>query len=232
MQRHQLFDHPMFEEQPLRDILAPFGFEVSVGTIEPPIDPIYDEAADVDAYSNDPVAYINSLAFNHPEGFTEIDRGENDEGDIYSAAVRAKTAFAQALLCGDALAAHVVRLQEALAPFADAWQRREPKGDPSTRSYQRRLERALGVFYSNGNMDDRALTGQHLREAASALSAPIDIASLASLKAQWQAEALDEAAMDIRADYGHLTQYNVSLMAAGVEGYARTKRRQYEGGES
>lgn len=36
MYRHQIFDHPMFEEQPLRDILEPFGFEVSIKLTEPP----------------------------------------------------------------------------------------------------------------------------------------------------------------------------------------------------
>ncbi|WP_280568142.1 hypothetical protein [Chromohalobacter sp. 296-RDG] len=91
----------------------------------------------------------------------------------------------------DALSAHVERLHETLSPFAQAWLRREPEGVPGTKGYQRRLERALGVFYSNGNMEDCPLTGEHLREAAQALSAPVGAAGLARLKAQWQAEALN-----------------------------------------
>lgn len=104
--RHQLLDHPMFEEQPLQDILEPFGFEVSLRTTEPPIDLACDDPDAINNYAADPQAYIEGLAFQHPSGFTEIDRGENDEGDIYSVAVRAKTVFAQLLLCADSTFAH------------------------------------------------------------------------------------------------------------------------------
>ncbi|TFH86626.1 hypothetical protein EQG41_11795 [Billgrantia azerbaijanica] len=101
MHTHQLLAHPLFDERPLREIFEPFGFEVSIKLTEPPIDPACDDPADLDAYANDPQAYINGLAFEHPAGFTEVDRSENDEGDIYSVAVRAKTVFAQLLLCAD-----------------------------------------------------------------------------------------------------------------------------------
>ncbi|SHK37121.1 hypothetical protein [Halomonas caseinilytica] len=100
MHNHQLLDHPLFEERPLKDVLEPFGFEVNIETVEPPIDPALDNAEDVDAYANDPLAYIAGLSFEHPTGFTEIHRNENED-DIFSVAVRAKTVFAQLLLCAD-----------------------------------------------------------------------------------------------------------------------------------
>ncbi|MFW6345836.1 MAG: hypothetical protein ACOC0M_05860 [Halomonas sp.] len=100
MHTHQLLDHPLFEERPIREVLAPFGFEVSVETIEPPVDPAIDDDLAVDAYAEDPQAYIDSLNFQHPLGFTEICRGE-DEDNIFSVAVMAKTVFAQLLLCAD-----------------------------------------------------------------------------------------------------------------------------------
>ncbi|XKE45714.1 hypothetical protein LG302_00815 [Halomonas organivorans] len=100
MSSHLLLDHPLFEERPVREVLEPFGFEVSVDAIEPPIDPAIDDDQAVDAYAENPQAYIDSINFQHPAGFTEIFRGE-DENDIFSVAVRAKTVFAQLLLCAD-----------------------------------------------------------------------------------------------------------------------------------
>lgn len=102
MHTHQLLAHPMFEERPIKDVLEPFGFEVRVETTEPPVDPAFDDDLSVDAYASDPQAYIDSLNFQHPLGFTEIVRGE-DENDIFSVAVRAKTVFAQLLLCADSM---------------------------------------------------------------------------------------------------------------------------------
>ena len=93
----------------------------------------------------------------------------------------------------DALAAHVERLHDTLAPFAQAWQQREPVGDSSTKAYQRRLARALEGFYSAPRANDEGrliLTGEHLRDAAKALSAPVGAASIANRDALKQAEAL------------------------------------------
>lgn len=100
MHTHQLLDHPLFDERPTREVLEPFGFQVNIETVEPPIDPAFDKAEDLEAYANDPVAYIAGLSFEHPAGFTEIHRNENED-DIFSVAVRAKTVFAQLLLCAD-----------------------------------------------------------------------------------------------------------------------------------
>lgn len=93
-----------------------------------------------------------------------------------------------------ALAAHVERLHSTLEPFARAWQQREPIGDHNSKGYQRKLERALLPFYSTGNVDEFSLTGEHLREAARALSAAVGTASLASLVAEKQAEAMERLA--------------------------------------
>ncbi|RAH37441.1 hypothetical protein [Halomonas sp. SL1] len=122
MQRHQLFDHPMFEERPLFEILEPFGFEVSLKLTEAPIDPAVDNTEDGDAYANNSQAYIDGLSIDHPAGFTEIDRNENDEGDIYSVAVRAKTVFAQLLLCADS--AFACRNSPQSRAYADVYRER------------------------------------------------------------------------------------------------------------
>lgn len=65
-------------------------------------------------------------------------------------------------------------------------------------------------------------------DAARAAHNDTPTTSLARLKAEWQAEGIEEVAMDVQADYGHHTQYSVSLLAAGIEGYAHAKRRQAE----
>lgn len=95
MQPHQLLDHPLFEDRPIRAILQPFGFEVSIEVTELPIDAAFDDEGDMNCYSNDPRAYIDSLNFQHPAGYTEVSRFETED-DIVSVAV-----FAQLLLCAD-----------------------------------------------------------------------------------------------------------------------------------
>ncbi|MCK0743599.1 hypothetical protein [Chromohalobacter nigrandesensis] len=107
MQHHQLLNHPLFEERPFKDVLEPFGFELSIKITEPPIDPEIDSAQDIEAYDRNADAYIDSLSFDHRADFTEIYRGENEDGDIVSVAVRAKHVFAQLLLCADSGFAHV-----------------------------------------------------------------------------------------------------------------------------
>lgn len=101
MHTHQLLDHPLFEERAIREVLEPFGFQVNIESDEPPIDPAVDDPAAIDAYAEDPQAYIDSLEFTHPAGFTEVYRDEAEDGDIISVSVRAKTVFAQLLLSAD-----------------------------------------------------------------------------------------------------------------------------------
>ncbi|MCH4563380.1 hypothetical protein MKP05_09585 [Halomonas sp. EGI 63088] len=101
MHPHQLLDHPLFDERPIRHVLEPFGFEINIHAIESPIDPAVDDEDVMDAYAADPRTYIDSLEFPHPAGFTEVYRDEDEDGDIISVAVRAKTVFAQLLLCAD-----------------------------------------------------------------------------------------------------------------------------------
>ena len=38
MHFHLLFDHPLFEEQPVKDVLEPFGFLVHTNTYGLPLD--------------------------------------------------------------------------------------------------------------------------------------------------------------------------------------------------
>ncbi|MCE9664492.1 hypothetical protein LY622_13720 [Halomonas sp. M5N1S17] len=99
MHNHQLLDHPLFEERPIKETLEPFGFEVSVEFQELPC-PI-EQPEEADAFGRDSMAYIDSLTFQHPAAFTEIYRGDNEDSEIFSVAVRAKTVFAQLLLCAD-----------------------------------------------------------------------------------------------------------------------------------
>lgn len=96
---HLLFDHPLFEEKPIKEVLEPFGFEVDVQFHEPPCS--IEQPEEADAYARDAMAYIDGLTFEHPHGFTEIYRGDNEDSEIFSVAVRAKTVFAQLLLCAD-----------------------------------------------------------------------------------------------------------------------------------
>lgn len=82
-------------------------------------------------------------------------------------------------------------LSSALEPFASAWRRRAPEGDPESQAYKRRMARALLPFLSNGNADESGvLTGEHLRDASDALEK--SIASLVRRDARMKAEALEK----------------------------------------
>lgn len=99
MHAHQIFEHPYFEERPVKDILEPFGFEVYLNTHELPIDAL-DTDEDCPLYSTDPSAYIDQLENTAPSGYKEIARFENEDG-ILIVSVLPKTLFAQELLCAD-----------------------------------------------------------------------------------------------------------------------------------
>lgn len=102
MHAHQIFEHPYFEERPVKDILEPFGFEVHLNTHELPIDEL-DTDEDCSLYSTDPSAYIEQLENTSPAGYTEIARFETEDADIVFVSVRPKTLFAMSLLCADPL---------------------------------------------------------------------------------------------------------------------------------
>lgn len=98
---HQLLAHPLFEERPANEILEPFGFEVNVRSAELPDE---DENSEAFAqWSENGEAYIEALEHTPPAGFTEIARFETEDSDIVFVSVRAKTVFAQLLLCADSL---------------------------------------------------------------------------------------------------------------------------------
>lgn len=149
----------------------------------------------------------------------------------------------------DALAAHVERLQEAgeqavngfsLNGLGDTYEsedllaalREAPKISRTKLKAQLRRHST-----DPGLADQRRAESRAIRQAlgfepdADDVSPNDLLMALAHLKAQWQAEVLDEAAMDIRANFGHHTQYSVSLLASALDGMADSYRRQAEEGE-
>lgn len=111
MHSHLLFDHPFFEEQPVKDVLEPFGFLVHTDSHEPP--------EDDDEITRD--AYIAQLENTAPQGYTEIARFENDDG-ILIVSVLSKHVFAQLLLCADS--AYAFANSNIACPFADVYRER------------------------------------------------------------------------------------------------------------
>lgn len=111
MHFHLLFDHPLFEEQPVKDVLEPFGFLVHTDSHEPP--------EDDDEITRD--AYIAQLENTAPQGYTEIARFENDDG-ILIVSVLSKHVFAQLLLCADS--AYAFANSNIASPFADVYRER------------------------------------------------------------------------------------------------------------
>lgn len=93
---HLLLTHPLFEEKPLTDVLEPSGFDVSVEHLELPCE--IEQQADAAVYAQDPASYIRKLFVEHPSNFTEVYRGETEDCEVLSVAVRPKTVCAQLLL--------------------------------------------------------------------------------------------------------------------------------------
>lgn len=114
---HQLLDHPLFEELPIKEVLEPFGFEVAIALYDTPTDPAFDDEGAIETFATNPAAYIDSLHFEHPADFAEIGRWENEDGEIVCCAVKAKTVFAQFLLNADPRYAHI-------SPYLDVWRER------------------------------------------------------------------------------------------------------------
>lgn len=111
MHFHLLFDHPFFEEQPVKDVLEPFGFLVHTDSHEPP--------KDDDEITRE--AYIAQLENTAPQGYTEIARFENDDG-ILIVSVLSKHVFAQLLLCADS--SYAFANSDIARPFADVYRER------------------------------------------------------------------------------------------------------------
>lgn len=80
MHAHQLFEHPLFEERPVKDILEPFGFLVHIDNHEFPDE--LDGGEDYTLYSTNLDAFIDSLENHAPKGFIEVARFENEDGPI------------------------------------------------------------------------------------------------------------------------------------------------------
>lgn len=114
MHVHLLFDHPLFDEKPVKDILEPFGFLVHIDTHELPND--LDGGSEYERYQANPDAYIDQLENTAPVGYTEIARQENEDG-IIIASVLAKHVFAQLLLGADTL--YAGGNSRTARPFAD-----------------------------------------------------------------------------------------------------------------
>lgn len=119
MHFHLLFDHPLFEEQPVKDVLEPFGFLVHTNTYELPLDE--SDGEDFTHYQADPSAYIEQLENTAPTGYTEIARLENEDG-ILIVSVLAKHVFAQLLLCADST--YAGDNSRVSSPFSDVYRER------------------------------------------------------------------------------------------------------------
>lgn len=92
----QLTSHPLLEERPVKGVFEPMGFEVHIETHEVP-DPDF-EPKEHERYLFDIDAYMDSLPFNQPRGFTGLGRWESENGDIVMLAVKPTTALAEALM--------------------------------------------------------------------------------------------------------------------------------------
>ncbi|MCT8506185.1 hypothetical protein [Chromohalobacter moromii] len=92
----QLLEHPLFEERPVDQVFEPLGFDVHLGTQDPPLDPDDDKEA-FESFARDPDAYIQSLPFAIPEGYTDMGRRETED-EIVMLAVKPISSLAELLL--------------------------------------------------------------------------------------------------------------------------------------
>ncbi|MGY4876475.1 hypothetical protein ACLUEY_01160 [Vreelandella aquamarina] len=148
MHVHQIFEHPYFEERPVKDILEPFGFEVHLNTYELPIDGI-DTDEDSSFYSADPSAYIAQLESTAPSGYIEIARFENENGALI-VSVLPKTVFAMYLLGADPL--YRGPYQSGYAIYTEV--------------YQERMRQTCSEGFSSRH-DDNYIKGELARAAGS-----------------------------------------------------------------
>ncbi|MCK2042521.1 hypothetical protein KZO83_07440 [Chromohalobacter sp. TMW 2.2308] len=92
----QLLEHPLFEEQCVKRILEPLGFEVHVECQETPDRD--EEPENTERFEASPEAYMAALTFEVPEGFTELARFDTEDCEIVMVAVKPTTALAELLL--------------------------------------------------------------------------------------------------------------------------------------
>lgn len=99
MQMHKLLAHPLFEERDVKEVLEPFGFEVNLHFDDAPCAEQEPEAWSL--FEKETAAYVDSIDYAPPTGFTELGRFVNEDSDITIISVRAKSDFACALLWSD-----------------------------------------------------------------------------------------------------------------------------------
>lgn len=99
MQIHKLLAHPLFEEHDVKAVLEPFGFEVNLNFEDAPCAEEEPEAWAL--FEKETDAYVDSVSYTPPPGFTEIGRFVNEDSDITIVSVRGKSYFACALLWAD-----------------------------------------------------------------------------------------------------------------------------------
>ncbi|WP_342594553.1 hypothetical protein AAGT95_16840 [Salinicola lusitanus] len=103
-----VYCHRLFDERLPREIFEPLGFKVYTECLDPPIHPEDIDEEFFECYLRNPQTYIDSLPFEVPAGFVEVDRYENEEA-IVLLALKPTSAIAELLLAqietGEALAA-------------------------------------------------------------------------------------------------------------------------------
>ncbi|MDT8895444.1 hypothetical protein RSO41_12335 [Halomonas sp. I1] len=88
--------HPLLEERPVKRILEPFGFQIHIETQDVPCE--MDDPQGHDKFCADPQGFMDALSFSIPEGFTELDRFETEDGEIVMLAVQPITPLAHLLM--------------------------------------------------------------------------------------------------------------------------------------
>ncbi|MDN3525673.1 hypothetical protein QWY79_10400 [Halomonas sabkhae] len=92
----QLLDHPLLEERPVKRILEPLGFHVHIETLDIPDQD--EEPEDAERFGADPNAFMAAIAFEVPVGFTELDRFDNEDGEIVMLAVKPNSQMAASMM--------------------------------------------------------------------------------------------------------------------------------------
>ncbi|WP_280564928.1 hypothetical protein [Chromohalobacter sp. 48-RD10] len=92
----QLLSHPLFEEQCIKRILEPLGFEVHAEFQETPDRD--EEPENTERFEASPEAYMAAISFKVPDGFTELTRFDTEDCEIVMVAVKPANALAEILM--------------------------------------------------------------------------------------------------------------------------------------